>query len=78
MLIEAGRGRLVAGAGGVASATEVPGNDYTLGNLTVHLVSNPPRTLYRVLTSSICGSSSLKRSSAILAVACSWKIPTLR
>ncbi len=41
------------------------------GNFTVHLVSNPPRTLYRVLTSSFCGSSSLNRSSAILAVACS-------
>ena len=44
---------------------------YSLGNLTVQRVSNPPRTLYSVLTSSICGSSSLNRSSAILAVACS-------
>jgi hypothetical protein len=53
-------------------------NYRSAGSLTVHFVSNPPRTLYSVVTSRLCGSRSLKRSSAIRPVACSWKIPTLR
>jgi hypothetical protein len=41
------------------------------GRLTVQVVSNPPRVLYTVVTVSRCGRSTPKRSSAILAVACS-------
>ena len=48
------------------------------GSVTVQVVSNPPRVLYTVVTVSRCGCSTPNRSSAILAVACSWKIPTLR
>ncbi len=48
------------------------------GNVTVHVVSNPPRVLYTVVTTSRCGASNRNMSSATRAVACSWKIPTLR
>src|SRR5207244_3313859 len=55
----------------------IPETQVCRGNVTVQVVSNPPRVLYTVVTVSRCGRKTPKRSSAILAVARSWKIPTL-
>ena len=41
------------------------------GSVTEQVVSNPPRVLYTVVTTSLLGLSSRKRSSASRAVACS-------
>src|SRR5207245_9550408 len=52
----------------------IPETQVCRGNVTVQVVSNPPRVLYTVVTVSRCGRRTPTRSSGTLAVARSWTV----